>query len=58
MLDTASTTEDKIQGKEPLETKKVLLQIKSNNNFKIKWESQGNSQKTEEKDKELEMNER
>lgn len=51
MLDTASTTEDKIQGKEPLETKKVPLQIKSNNNFKIKWESQGNSQKTEQKDR-------
>ena len=58
MLDTASITKDKIQEKEPLETKKVLLQIKSNKNFKIRWESQGNSQKTEQKDKELDMKER
>ena len=38
MLDTASITKDKIQEKELLETKKVLLQIKSNKNFKIRWE--------------------
>ena len=55
---TASITKDKIQEKELLETKKVLLQIKSNKNFKIRWESQGNSQKTEQKDKELDMKER
>lgn len=58
MLDTASITKDKIQEKEPLETKKVLLQIKSNKNLKIMWESQGHSQKTEQKDKELDMKER
>ena len=50
MLDTASITKDKIQKKEPLETKKVLLQIKSNKNLKIMWESQGHSQKTEQKE--------
>lgn len=57
MLDTASITKDKIQEKGPLETKRVLLQIKSNKNSKVKWESQGNSQKTEQKDKELDMKE-